>query len=166
MNSLPFYLNNDYGMTQVQTMVPSITDDSLCLDNNNNDLSSQLDPDLNYNAKYPQNECKYYTIDEFNNNVDISEKLSIFHSNIRSSQAHINDIECYVENLNVQFSFIGFSETWETEMSINNMPGYNRYSCIRPHKRRGGGVSLYIKQNIPFKIREDLEFYNKTLKKT
>lgn len=165
MNSLPFNHNYNEATNRNNIITHPADDTTSILNNNSNDLLSQIDPDLNYNTLYAQNECKYYTINNFNETFKIKDNLSIFHSNIRSSNAHINDIKCYLATLCTQFSFIGFSETWETETSINNISGYNCNSFIRPHNRRGGGVALYIKENIPYKIRKDLEFYNCNSKK-
>ena len=129
MNSLP--LNHNYNeetnRNNIQKIITHHADDTSVLNNNSNDLLSQIDPDLNYNTLYAQNECKYYTINNFNETFKKKDNLSIFHSNIRSSNAHINDIKCYLATLCTQFSFIGFSETWETETSINNISGYTEY---------------------------------------
>ena len=166
MNLFP-YLNGSSDMNTSHSDIQSniMSKDSAHYINSNNDALAKIDPDINYMMYNNNNECKYYTIDKFRESIKSHTKLSMFHSNIRSSAAHMNDVICYIKNLNVNFSFIGFSETWATESSINVMQGYNEHFCIRPHKRKGGGVSLYIEENIPFKIRKDLEFYKLTAKK-
>ena len=52
------------------------------------------------------------------------------------------------------FTFIGICETWATQLNedLLNIPGYKHEHYIRSNKR-GGGVSLYILNTIPYKTR-------------
>ena len=63
--------------------------------------------------------------------------------------------------LDYQFNFLAFIETWLKEHNYDN---YNIYGCqsertYRP-TRAGGGVSLYIRDNIEYTLRDDLTCQN------
>ena len=90
MNSLPqSYRSNGVKENRIPEQI--ISEESVCFDNNHNDLLSHIDPDHNFNTKYVTNDCKYYTITEFKNTFKVADKLSLFHSNIRSAHAHIKE---------------------------------------------------------------------------
>ena len=57
------------------------------------------------------------------------------------------------------FTFIGICETWATQLNedIFNIPGYKHEHYIRSNKK-GGGVSIYILNTIPYKTRKNLSF--------
>ena len=57
------------------------------------------------------------------------------------------------------FTFIGVCETWATPLNedVLNIPGYKHEHYIRSNKR-GGGVSIYILNTIPYKTRNKLSF--------
>ena len=57
------------------------------------------------------------------------------------------------------FTFIGICETWATQLNedIFNIPGYKHEHYIRSNKR-GGEVSIYILNTIPYKTRKNLSF--------
>ena len=66
----------------------------------------------------------------------------------------------YIDNLNITFTFIGFSETWATESNqdLLEIPGYEHEQCIHSNKKRGGGTSLYIHNSVQYKRRDVLDF--------
>ena len=57
------------------------------------------------------------------------------------------------------FTFIGVYETWATPLNedVLNIPGYKHEHYIISNKR-GGGVSIYILNMIPYKTRNKLSF--------
>ena len=59
--------------------------------------------------------------------------------------------------MDVKFNVIGLSETWFSDSTVDlyNIPGYNCSHVYRKN-RRGGGVSVYIKETINFQPRKDL----------
>ena len=73
-------------ITQPENMNESV--DIINLDSTNNDLLAHIDPDINYDIQ--QARCKYYNSEEFTKTFKQLNNLSIFHSNIRSSAAHIS----------------------------------------------------------------------------
>ena len=73
----------------------------------------------------------------------------------------LGDFTYYLNNLDMPFTFIGVCETWETQLNeyILNIPGYKHEHYIRSNKR-GGGVSIYILNTIPYKTRKKYSLFN------
>ena len=130
----------------------------------NNDCLMELDADHNTLENCTVKKCSNYdTSLEFNKTFVSQNNISILHLNICSSQHKLTHLTYYLENLNVNFSFIGISETWATHVNshILNIPRYHHEQCIRSNNKKGGGTSLYINKDIQYKHRNDL-----SLKKT
>ena len=127
-------------------------------DSNNNDILSTIDPDRYIN--HGMTNCHYFDSNEFNTKFNNTDRFSIFHTNLRSSKHNINQLLCYLNSIDMDFTIIGLSETWGKSIHIDmqNIPGYKHYYCIRGKNRNSGGTSLYVKSTIPFKRRSDLEF--------
>ena len=93
-----------------------------------------------------------------------NKKLSLFHQNIKSLPKHIDDFELYINSLDIKFSFIGLGETWldKDKQEFCDLHGYH---CINRYRenRRGGGVSLHIREGIPHIKRHDLEYFDNEL---
>ena len=67
--------------------------------------------------------------------------------------------ESFIDNLQRKFSITGLTETWLTQVNadLHTLPGYcHVYRCRQG--RQGGGVSLFISNNLPFIVRQDLTF--------
>ena len=66
-----------------------------------------------------------------------------------------------MENLDHNFSVIGFSETWlkPDTTDLFGLDGYKSEHSVRP-QRTGGGVSLFIKDHIEYSVRNDLSLNN------
>ena len=66
----------------------------------------------------------------------------------------------YLSCLNIKFSVIGISETWLNDsahsVDINGFKFLHKYR----QNRTGGGVGLYISNDLEFKLREDLSLHN------
>ena len=133
-------------------------------DNQNLDIYA-ADPDLNYfnNATTLSNvsSCDYYNEDTFNakcNSLNLDPKsISVLHLNIRSASKNLEKLEIYLKNISYEFKFIGLSETWFNDVSVDqySLTHYNIESVYRSHCR-GGGVSLLIKDSIQYCVRKDL----------
>ena len=87
------------------------------------------------------------------------EGFSILHLNIRSTKNLFKTFKNFLSTLNFNFSIILFSETLldetDTENSNYELPGYYSIHQIR-NNRKGGGVAVYIKKVLNFKIKYDL----------
>ena len=125
----------------------------------NNDFLIEIDPDHNASPNGVEKQCTYYdTSNEFNNAMSFQDNISILHTNICSSEHKLNDFMYYINNLNIKFSFLGISETWETKHNdhLLNISNYNHEQCIRSNKKTGGGTSIYIHNDKQYKTRLDL----------
>ena len=69
----------------------------------------------------------------------------------------LNCLKCYLSTLGIDFSKIGLTENWGKQHNIDlrNLSGYKHNFFIRLN-RRGGGVSLYVKNCLPHTQRIDL----------
>ena len=83
----------------------------------NDDLDvANCDPDLNYYNSYLNNtNCNYFVESTFNNKckdmcIDTS-SFSLVHLNIRSMQKNMSNFKMFLNNLSIQFTVIGLSET-------------------------------------------------------
>ena len=131
-----------------------------------------IDPDDNYYndiCNYSSTSCRYYLQDEFNHellskSVVQSNAFSLCHFNIRSLQKNFTAMSSFLECLEVFFTCIGVTETWNTD---NNYDLFNldKYNFIENHRttRKGGGVGLYIRENLEYTERKDLDVFNEML---
>ena len=130
------------------------------------DHTDDLDPDSNYfNPIMNQNltSCKYYNFDQLNQETSkhTQNHFSQFCLNIRSLSKNYRKLITLLDTIDTKFSIITLSETWlkEYNQDIYEIEGYEHISQLRENKA-GGGVSIYVKNNINFKIRNDLSCNN------
>ena len=88
----------------------------------------------------------------------------MIHLNIRSAVKNLEKFENYLSNLKHSFPIIAISESWikEHNADICNMHGYQSEHNIRLNKG-GGGVSLFIKNDIEYLVRQDLTIQNPSM---
>ena len=124
----------------------------------NHDSLADIDPDVGLHL-IQNNQCTYYNITEFNSAITDKNHISILAVNIRSLNKNFKQFLQYINSLEVKWSFIKISETWGKPHSIihHTIAGYEHVYDIRPIKT-GGGCSLFINENISYKIRKDLTF--------
>ena len=134
-----------------------------------NDPLTENDPDIHFyqTDNILSKPSNYYNIDNFcdkfkyilDDNSGLY--LSLFHLNIRSIPQNLNKLTTYLCMLPIEFSIIGISETWLTanNESCYAISGYNSEHLCR-NSKRGGGVSIFIKANIKYKRRTDLDIIN------
>lgn len=130
---------------------------------------NDADPDANYfiqNCNGSLKQSKYYSLDKLIDEISTSQlykliQFSMTHLNIRSSNKNLDTFTNYLSTLPFEFSVIGLSETWLTSNNadIINLAGYNHVYKTRVGKI-GGGVSIYVKENIAFQLRDDLSDVN------
>ena len=137
----------------------------------NDDTSSpldEIDPDFQFftSSQYLEGtKCDYYLEDSFiskiSSNTLYEGQLSLYHMNCRSLPKHFDSIQLYLDSLSFKFPFIGFSETRITEAKedLYNLDGYFPIHEYREH-RSGGGVSLFVQNDVPFTRRADLEYFD------
>lgn len=126
------------------------------------DLIDILNKDNEYPFDMPN--CLYY--DPKNTNIVNASnfKYKILHLNIQSTAEKYTDFRVLLDDLNsqgLQFDFILVCETFSNQFNCKKyaLPSYHLEPNFRKTMIRGG-VSIYIKQNIPYKIRHDLSIFN------
>ena len=140
---------------------PSLLFDVLTLDNDN--PFTRFDPDVSYFNGISDTSVlssKYYSADEFNNEIKRESSksgFSMLHINIRSVNKNLCNLIHYMETLDSSFDVIGLSETWLNGESGDccKLTGYHAEHSFRSNKT-GGGASILISENISYKRREDL----------
>ena len=109
-----------------------------------------------------ENISKYYEPHEIKQPIkNTKTTLNTFHLNISSLPAHVTKLQNLLSECNVDFDIIGISESRlikNKKHLINiNLPNYNIEHCAT--ESTCGGTLLYIKNDIKYKIRNDLKIY-------
>ncbi len=126
---------------------------------------SNIDPDKNLHHTHVICRSDYFSSEKFMTECSPKIKddtLSIMNFNIRSIPKNLN---MYINLLSAlkctNLSFICLTENFlkNHNRDIYNIPGYSHLNAIRTKK--GGGVSLFVKNGITFKLRSDLTVNNK-----
>ena len=120
---------------------------------------SEIDPNIHHNNLA---DSQYYNENNFNKVFKLSNELSIIHLNIRSVPANFSQLRAQLDTLYVNFITIALSETAiNSHHTCYNIPGYTVEQDFRS-KRKGGGVALYIANNLQYKLRTDLSIGGNT----
>ena len=162
-NSLPFELLDDDNLLFSPF---ELNDDESHLP------TSDLDPDLQFYRNHANSDlllsCKYYHEESFNNLVkEFDKKCRVFssiHTNIRSALKNHDNFTSYLECLEHKFPLIGYSESWlnEDNKDTIGISGYKaEHSCRKD--RCGGGVSLFVKDDIESSRLDDLCLNNSNI---
>ena len=133
------------------------------------DCLNDADPDLNFYGSQLNgglSACDYYLEDMFNSKLSKmniqSNNFSMLGTNIRSMPKNLSKLKCYLETLDHKFTIHGFTESWISDHSdgLYGMQGYKVEHNYRKD-RRGGGVSLFISDEVEYQLRDDLTFQEK-----
>ena len=117
--------------------------------------------------QYGQHNCDYYEPEEFRSMIDTNSlhdnTASYFHLNCRGLSSNWDSFKSLLCNLHGEtfnFDLIGISEIFRTSDDMRlNLPGYhNLISRCRDDGPRGG-VGLFIRENINYKIRDDISVF-------
>ncbi|ESO09612.1 hypothetical protein HELRODRAFT_168624 [Helobdella robusta] len=108
------------------------------------------------------NICKIYDVNDFNSEMKIIKNqfnqnlFNILHINVRSLLKS-DDIYDFLRELNFEIDVLAISESWLND-SNENLININGYVFKGKHRRikHGGGVGFYIKNNLDYKIRDDI----------
>lgn len=93
-----------------------------------------------------------YTFQHVEQLIQNEDKLSIFHCNARSLRKNFNSLVGHISQHVPGFDVIAVSETWLQNNETIVMHGYNLLSLPRDAHTRGGGVALFVKENIVFQV--------------
>ena len=75
----------------------------------------------------------------------------------------MSEFETYLQLLDHEFTIIGLAETWLNDSSCKSY-GINGYKSVEKHRSwMGGGVTLFIRDNLTFSERNDLAHLMKIL---
>ena len=85
--------------------------------------------------------------------------FSLMHLNARSLMGNFDKFKILLANMKKTFSLIGVSETWLNDLTSDlvNMSGYSFVSNHQKSKT-GGGVGLYLKNNLDYKLLSECNF--------
>ena len=87
----------------------------------------------------------------------LKHNFCLLHLNIRSPQSNGNKLTDLLEMLNFKFCVIGISETWLDDSSQSvEIDGFASFRNLVRENRAGGGVGLFISNDLKFKLRNDL----------
>ena len=105
-------------------------------------------PDL---VNYVSPSCLYLSADDLSPFID-SLSLSLLMINIRSCRKNFDNFIANFSHCIYSFSCIVFTETWlsEDRDKVFNIPGF--YCCNLYRNHYGGGIKLYLKNDIQSKI--------------
>ena len=121
-----------------------------------------VDPDSQFYSAQATSNCNNYLPEEFNNICTSlpDTSFSVLHVNARSLNKNLENLTSLLLTCNYPFTIIAVSETWATELNMCylNIPGYCSSGKQRPS--RGGGTLWYIRENIPFINRPDMDAYS------
>lgn len=121
---------------------------------------SELDPDVHFfegNSISTSDNCKYFQIADFNEHQRMNNQFSMMHLNIRSMSKHFDELQLFLNTMDLRFDCLGFSETWYTPENNDNfeLAHFTQYKSFRS-SRPGGGASLYVGNHLVSHKRDDL----------
>ena len=144
-----------------QTLLDQLLFDPFA-ENDMGNVHDDIDPDTNYfNSDHRlSTNCQYLQIEAINSKIHHSNNqnsFSIYSMNIRSLKKNYSDLKLLISSLDIEFSVLALTESWLKPHNCELFPlsGFNHEHLIRPTKT-GGGVSIYIKDSLDYKIRHDL----------
>lgn len=92
----------------------------------------------------------YYDINSFNAEFSNCNSFSGMHINMRSLRNKVDELNMLLESIKCELDTLFLTETWLTESDpIPFLEGYHSMH-LRRDKKRGGGVSAYIRDTIGF----------------
>ena len=113
-------------------------------------------------AQNPPIDCKIFDPDDLTdlNNHRNNDKLSIFHTNIRSCRRNFAALQSFLNNSLVYFTIIVLTEIWlEAEIDYGfDLVGYTAYNLYR--NSHGGGIKIFVDERISTQINEKATFIN------
>ena len=123
------------------------------------DLNNLDNSGIESNIPNPINSVYYYPSDFQKLNLSSSSTyFSLFHVNLNSLDAHLDDLQTTLASLKFPFQISGISETRENYSTgfkmNNNLNGYTLFS--QPSRSAAGGVAIYASKSLNAFKRTDL----------
>ena len=88
-----------------------------------------------------------------------SKRLSIFHHNVCSLSKNFDQLHALLTELDIDFDFIGITESPKTNFSLTNIALVNYAIEQTSTESNAGGALLYINRKNSHKIQKDLKLY-------
>jgi len=102
--------------------------------------------------------CSYYNYDLFNYEFkNVNNKFVVVHQNIRSFSCNGDEFELFLGSLCSNIDIVVLTETWFNKGNIKNITGNKGYHSYR-EGRRGGGVSVFVRDGLKATLVEDFSF--------
>ena len=101
--------------------------------------------------------CRYADVSDRFNAVSFT-AFAILLINIRNCKKNFNCFIAHFSNILSYFSCIIFTETWLTSDLDDTIPGFYSRNLYRDHY--GGGIKLYLKDDIQSRLLSDFTFIN------
>ena len=82
-------------------------------------------------------------------------KINILNANIRSIDAHFEELQAFLLNDDLKPSLIALTETWldnDSNENVFEIEGYCKPVTCNRSWGTSGGVMLYIKSGLPFRV--------------
>lgn len=116
------------------------------------DIENDIDPDNHFFHNINDN-CQYYTDEQYNQSIKADGKLSIIHFNSRSMYANFENIKEYLKRFTHPFNIIAISETWIKDVKGVDfgLSGYE-FNYINRNGKVGGGVAIYVDSTLNYKV--------------
>ena len=114
--------------------------------------------------QFGNDSCMYYEPSEFQTQTSqMKDTMSFYHLNCRGLSSNWESFRSHLYDLNddtFSFEFIGISELYKCcNDSRLSLPGYHNLITRCRDDGPRGGVGLFIKQTVNYKIREDLSVF-------
>jgi len=135
--------------------------DLISMYNNAND-TEESDSPFQFNSSH----CSYYGPADFQRYIHtdvLRDQIYLFHLNCRGLSANwdsFHDLICNLSCLSFSFDVIGISEIYQCKNYARlRLTGY--HNIISRHREEGprGGVGLFIKNNLIYKLRDDISVF-------
>ena len=146
-------------------MTPDINFESLSYNpfsTHENSINSEHDRDINFYQDISSLWTHYCSPNEFQNNFQcfLKDSFSVLHLNIRSMNKNFESFKELYSTINFKFSIVCFSETWVDDISFSKNSNFqlSGYQVLHQARKncKGGGVCVFVHENLSFKLREDL----------
>ena len=147
----------------------SISLDQVQVDNRYNfktlyESTDYLDENGDSPLEQGNQDCKYYEPYQLSQMIEGTKiALSSFHLNCRSLSSNWDafyNLVCDLHNKEFSFDVIGVSEVFRVDRDPRIvLPGYHNIITRCRNEDGRGGVGLFIKDSINFKVREDLSVF-------
>ena len=121
-------------------------------------ISFDHEPELESELSHHVN-CDYTFSKNLKSKVDChsDDCFSLLHLNIRSLRKNFDEFQTLLTTASVKFTAIGITETWCNENTPTELYNIDNYAYTHIcRETTGGGVGLYVSNDVDFSIRHEL----------